>query len=324
MLKKILFHPLILLAALSVIVVVQSLKVESEIGIKSPKVTISIMEEKNLIDSSIYKISDQGQQVHITSSLLQIDDSGNIFGEEIDGFLLKEERSVDFKSDYLKYLEDKKMLTLKGEALFKSEGREHQAESITYKMVSGDISGQGNVQTKMKDEKTKDKLRIDADSFIANTSKKILRYKDRVKGKLERRRKYESGFSFSSDKLDYIDSLSELKLSGNVKFNRQNYTISAGKSDIFLENYNKKLKYFTFYDDIIYVEQLKVKGNSMKRRAYAQKIDGHNKSRTMTLSGSPKVIQQEEMIKGTKIKFKEKSDLIEIFDSESTLNIERN
>ena len=102
---------------------------------------------------------------------------------------------------------------------------------------------------------------------------------------------------------------------------------NAIRGEIFLENYNKKLKYYALYDDVKVVEKIPVikKGESRKtfieRRAYAEKLEGFVKEGKIVLTGYPKVLQENDVIKGNVITLLKSNEVIEVDDSSSSFII---
>lgn len=113
-------------------------------------------------------------------------------------------------------------------------------------------------------------------------------------------------------------------MEGDVNFNRIKFKALAGKAEVFLENYNKKLKYYALYDDIRLQEELSLSdGSKVTRKAYAEKLEGFNAERKIVLSGTPKVIQGRDIIKGYKVTLREDVELVEVEDSSSSFQMNR-
>jgi len=140
---------------------------------------------------------------------------------------------------------------------------------------------------------------------------------------MERKKKHEGKIKFSSDELqtDGIESLAELR--GNVHLERQNYFITAGKGDIYLENFNKSLKYFVFNDDVKMTETLKTANGVTQRKAFSERLEGFGREEKMVLTGAPRVEQGEDVIKGYRITTRENVDLIEVDDAMSDVHVKR-
>ncbi len=90
-----------------------------------------------------------------------------------------------------------------------------------------------------------------------------------------------------------------INLSDNVYLERNNYNLRAQRADIYLENFNKKLKYYVLYDDIKLVEELTLpNGTKQTRKAYSEKLEGYMSQGKIVLTGAPSVEQGDDLIKG--------------------------
>ena len=74
---------------------------------------------------------------------------------------------------------------------------------------------------------------------------------------------------------------------------KQDLTAKSLKGQIFLENYNKKLKYFVLSDDVVVNEKVMLGRELMERRALAEKLEGFM-SKNLLILGNPRVIQQDD------------------------------
>jgi lipopolysaccharide export system protein LptA len=145
-----------------------------------------------------------------------------------------------------------------------------------------------------------------------------------VDGVLQRKRKYEGAMTFTSQLLrfDGIESLAHLE--GDVFMKRENYRITGGKADIYLENFNKSLKYFVMNDDVKLTETLNdpVNGKT-ERKAFAERLEGFGREEKMILSGAPRVEMGTDVIKGYRITVREGSDLVEVDDAMSDMQMKK-
>jgi lipopolysaccharide export system protein LptA len=104
---------------------------------------------------------------------------------------------------------------------------------------------------------------------------------------------------------------------------RDNYVITSGKADMFLENFNKTLKYFVLNDDVKMTETLNTPQGVTQRKAFAERLEGFGREEKMVLSGAPRVEMGKDVIKGYKITIRENVDLIEVDDSMSDVQMKR-
>lgn len=155
------------------------------------------------------------------------------------------------------YKKAKDLLVLTGKVKVVSDEAEYEAERLKYYLKKDLILGYGGVTFTGIDLKSKDLIKINSETMRANPQNQLARFKGNVQGSMERKKKYEGKMTFSSQQLQLngIESLAHLE--GDVSMKRQNYLITAGKADIYLENYNKSLKYFVFNDDVKLTETLR-------------------------------------------------------------------
>ncbi|MBF0312576.1 MAG: LPS export ABC transporter periplasmic protein LptC [Oligoflexia bacterium] len=197
-----------------------------------------------------------------------------------------------------------------------------------------------NVRSKTITEKTKDKIYVNSNKAISWPQKKLIHYLGNVDGHIDRHLPYEPGIYFKSNKLFADANALYVELLENVYVKRATVEGRALRGEIFLDNYNKKLKYYALYDDVKLIERIPKKEsneststevasssantntkkeNFIERRAYAEKLEGIVKEGKIVLTGYPKVIQEKDVVKGNKITFYENTELVEVDDTNSNL-----
>jgi len=155
------------------------------------------------------------------------------------------------------YKKAKEVLLLEGDVKVTSDEAEYLAARVKYFFKKDLILGYGGVTFKGVDLKSKDKIEIHSESMRANPQNQFSRFKGNVHGSMQRQKKYEGKMSFSSQQLQLEGLKSLAHLEGDVKMDRQSYLITSGNADIYLENYNKSLKYFVFNYDVKGTETFK-------------------------------------------------------------------
>ena len=131
-------------------------------------------------------------------------------------------------------------------------------------------------------------------------------------------------FDFKANRVELNMLKSLVSLSDNVLLHRNNYDLEAQKAEIFLENYNKKLKYYVLYDDIKLEEKLSMNdGSKQMRKAYSEKLEGYMAEEKVVLTGAPRVEQGEDLIKGYQIILRENVELVEVDDSQSSFDLNK-
>lgn len=233
-------------------------------------------------------------------------------------------KSIEFKSDEGKFNFIESKLTLKENVNFKGPTSKVKADQLEFYSKTSGFEASGSIDLRSKDNKTGDKISITSQNVRGNFDKKYYEYQGQVKGQLKRRRRYEPGVKFDAQKMIVDLQNSTVFMEGDVLMKRNKFDMLAGKAELFLENYNKSLKYYSLYDDIRLQERLKLKdGTEIVRKAFADKIEGYNHERKLVLTGSPRVIQGSDVIKGYKVTLRENLEMVEVDDSASSFTIKK-
>jgi lipopolysaccharide export system protein LptA len=232
-------------------------------------------------------------------------------------------KTIKYSASNGLYRKKKEVLTLKGDVRVDSSEAQYHANKVRYFFKKDLIIGQGNVIFAGEDLKSKDFVRVASDSMRANPEAKFSTFKGNVKGSMERKKKYEGKLSFSSDELLLDGNKSLAHLSGSVQMKRDSYDITAGKADMYLENYNKSLKYFVLNDDVKVSEKLQTNEGTQTRKAFAERLEGFGREQKMVLSGAPRVEMGKDVIKGYRITIRENVDLVEVDDAMSDVELKR-
>jgi lipopolysaccharide export system protein LptA len=235
----------------------------------------------------------------------------------------QKDKTIKYQANAGTYRKEKELLILVGEVRILSDEAEYLAEKIKYFFKKDLILAEGGVTFKGLDLKTKDQIEIHSDLMEANPEMQFSRFSGKVHGSLQRKKKYEGRMTFESRELQIEGEKSLAHLEGEVMLKRQSYLITAGKADIFLENFNKSLKYFVFNDDVKVTETLQSPKGTTFRKAYAERLEGFGREQKMVLSGAPKVEHGEDVVKGYRITIRENMDLIEVDDAMSDMQMKR-
>ncbi|MEK6626721.1 MAG: hypothetical protein AABY86_17265, partial [Bdellovibrionota bacterium] len=126
---------------------------------------------------------------------------------------------------------------------------------------------------------------------------------------------FEESVDFKCDLLKYNLLKSWIGLDGHVVLIKQQLTATSHHGEIFLENYNKKLKYYTLFDDVKVTEKLLVGGVPLVRRAFSERLEGFMADNKIILTGSPKVFQETDTIKGNIIILRPDTEVVEVDDA---------
>jgi LPS export ABC transporter protein LptC/lipopolysaccharide transport protein LptA len=230
---------------------------------------------------------------------------------------------IHYQADQGIYQKNRELLILSDNVKVHSEESDYQADHLKYYFKKDVIVGKGNVKFEGDDPKSKDFISIQSDFMRAKPQAQVSRFKGHVQGSMQRKRKYEGKMTFSSSEFEFDGNKSLANLTGGVHLKRDNYDITAGKGDIYLENYNKKLKYFVLNDDVKVLEKLQTKEGYQERKAYAERLEGFGSDQKMVLTGAPRVEMGKDIIKGYRITIRENIDLVEVDDAMSDVQVKR-
>jgi lipopolysaccharide export system protein LptA len=260
---------------------------------------------------SAIKMRSQGEE------LAEFDEPRGVYNYQ------QKNQTIRYQAEFGNYKKAKDLLVLERNVRVVSDEAEYLAARVKYFFKKDLIVGSGGVTFKGQDLKSKDELEINAETMRANPQNQFSRFKGNVQGSMQRKKKYEGKTTFSSQQLELKGLESLAHLEGDVKMNRQSYVITAGKADIYLENYNKSLKYFVLNDDVKVTETLKTPEGITQRKAYAERLEGFGREQKMVLSGAPKVEHGSDVVKGYRITIRENMDLIEVDDAMSDVQVKR-
>lgn len=312
-----------LLMTFVVIFIAQDVKNKSESY--SDLLDVDMVDEAKFKNMNYYSLADGKKSMSMNSDDLKIINQSDFIFQKTDGEFINNKGEVTlFSADSGKYQANIKELALYDNIELKNDEAEYQSNNMLVNKTQNTMSAVGDVNAKLIDKLTKDKITISSRSMNSDLDKKVIHFKGDIQGVLTRNRRYEGGFSFTSELMTLNQLESQINLSKDVKLRRNNYDVEAQKAEIFLENYNKRLKYYVLYDDIKFVEKLKLKsGASRVRRAFAEKLEGFMSQGKIILSGAPRVEQDGDLIKGYQITLRENVELVEVDDSQSSFQLKR-
>lgn len=200
---------------------------------------------------------------------------------------------------------------------------EYYADKVDYFYKKDLILGEGNVKFVGEDLKSQDQVVVESDKMEAHPDQKLGTFTGMVRGSMSRKKKFEGKMNFTSQLLRLTGAESLAHLEGDVWLKRDTYVITAGKADMYLENYNKSLKYFVLNDDVKVTEKLVTPEGTTERKAFSERLEGFGREEKMILSGAPRVETGPDVIKGYRITIRENVDLIEVDDAMSDVKVKR-
>lgn len=299
-------------------------KPEVEIVSNGPR---SVAPEYTLIDDLEYfHLKNSTPLLSLTASQMRSQGEETAEFDVPKGLYYFKENSNPLQYEAQKALYAKAMntLTFTGEVTLVTEEAKYEAKKLRYHFPSDLLTAWGDINFNADDLKTKDHVWIRADQMKAHPKKQSSHFEGSVKGEIQRRRQYEGKTSFKSRELDFDQKKSEASLLGDVMVKRGGYLLTAGKADMFLENFNNSLKYFVMNDDVKLREKIQTStGQMVERKAFAERLEGFGREQKMVLSGAPRVEQGEDVIKGYRITIRENAELIEVDDAMSDMQMKK-
>jgi lipopolysaccharide export system protein LptA len=254
------------------------------------------------------------------SQVIAFNPTGVIYRRSDEGV---EEEPIYFSSKNSRVVTTNKELYLKDDVEVKSGTATMNSNKITIFNGGRHLEAEGQVKTHNTDPKTNDQILINSDFALYRPKEQFFEYQRHVNGVIQRKRQYEESVSFTTDLLTLAALQSTVEMKGNVTFKKGNLDASSNQGTVFLENYNKKLKYYSLSDDVKLQETLLLKGKPVVRKAFAEKLEGLISERKVILTGLPKVFQEKDVIKGNRITIRENIETVEVDDANTNITLER-
>lgn len=296
---------------------------------KITEVKYNYQEEKSVEISRFenvhyFKLKNALKSIELSSNELVITDNIFMNFSSPKGQVYSGSRVINYTSDKGVMNQVTKNLNLIGNVIVTDGVSEYTSDNINYEGKADILRANGNVKTKYVDAKTNDTILLKSNSMSSNLTQKMMILEGSVTGELIRKRQYEGGLNFSAETVVLNSLESNMTLSNNVKLHRNNYYLSAQNAQVFLENFNKKLKYYTLYDDVKLEETIMLRsGKSQMRRAYAEKLEAHQRSGKIILTGAPRVEQGDDVIKGYQITLRDNVEMVEVDDSQTSFSLKK-
>lgn len=201
------------------------------------------------------------------------------------------------------------------------ESSTYLAQELVYELKKDLMTGSGeiNINHWMKD--SGQRVVVDSARMQAKPRLEWARLFGEVKGKASGKLRTQEPLYFESNSLELFGKESLVQLKENALIVRGGMRVSARNGDIFLDQMNKKLKYFVMNDDVKLTEKLiDDQGKPITREAFAERLEAFGQEK-MVLSGAPRVVQGKDVIKGYMITMREKMEFIEVEDALSDVQI---
>ncbi len=282
------------------------------------------MQESYFKDIIYHLLDEDEPSFHLTADELTINSTiEKIFFINPVGFTYTQKKEkVNYKGHHGFFDQKKEFLVLEKDTVIDMGKSEGKADKASYDMPQDRVHLVNNVKTKTFSEDEGDWIYIDSNEAFFWPGLERSRYVGDVNGLIDRKRVYEDDMTFSSYEL--LLNMVNLKadLNGDVVMKKRYLTATSLRGEIFLENYNKKLKYFVLYDDVKVVEKVMLDGKFIERKSFSEKLEGIPSVNKIILTGYPKVYQLSDVIKGNKIVLRENTEVVEVDDANTKFKVE--
>lgn len=295
--------------------------------------------ENDISDESFFKgvnyytVEDTRPFLELESNELSVATTGGVVvGFNPQGVVYRYDKNYNelepiyFKSKNSRALLQKKEIVLENEVDIKMDNATLTADKVSILSEGEVLYANRNVKTLSVSEKTNDQIIVSSSSAVYRPKERYFEYKDNVEGVIKRKRLYEESISFKTDLLTLNAPLGLAQMKGNVYFKKENLDAYAHRGEVFLENYNKRLKYYALYDDVRLQEKLvnpKDKDKPLIRKAFSEKLEGLISEKKIILTGLPKVFQDRDVIKGNRIIIRENVETVEVDDAFTNITLEK-
>lgn len=292
-----------------------------------------VVDESFFRGVNFYSIENGRPFLELQSAELSLSaEDGIVIGFDPDGAIYRYDKQfnqldpVYFKSKNSKAYLRKKELFLEKDVEIKLSNTTMTAQKVSILNQGEILYAYQGVKTLSILPKDDDQILVSAESATYRPRAQYFEYRTNVEGVIKRKRIYEESINFKTDLLTLNAPLSLAQMQGNVYFNKENLDAYANRGEVFLENYNKRLKYYALYDDVKLQERLKNTQNKDKpfiRKAFAEKLEGQISEKKIILTGLPKVFQERDVIKGNRIIIRENVETVEVDDANTNITLDK-
>jgi len=231
----------------------------------------------------------------------------------------KDQPNLDFSAQRLHYEKETKLADFSGDVRAQRKPLTLTCMVGSFLIDSEIFHCEQEVKVVGLDPAKQDEITIHSHHVDAFFRERYSLHKGQVVGKIKRPFIHEPPTDFESEQLSFYFDLNQANLDGNVKVWHGEFTLMGRRGEILLENYNKKLKYFTLNDDVVVEQKLPKNVPGGHRTAYAERMEGIRSEGVVVLTGAPRVIQGKDVVKGNKITLRQGASLIEVDDAASNL-----
>lgn len=312
-------------------VIATGLVVNQAVGIKPDDVSksnfldVEIIEESTFEKMDYFALQNGSKVIALNADTLRIVNQRDLYFTLPDGLLYNDAgEEIAFQAREGKFKNLKEELFLDGDVAFKATDGDYNAAELYYNGSKDFLEAKGRIKANLLDNSTNDTIKISSNYMSSWLNEQRSLFIGDVEGQVKRKRVYEGSFSFKAERMELNRRKSQISLNQNVFLERNNYDLQAQRAEIFLENYNKKLKYYVLYDDIKLVEQLNTAdGDFQIRKAYSEKLEGYMSQGKIVMTGAPRVEQGDDLIKGYQITLRENVELVEVEEAQSSFKLKK-
>ena len=255
---------------------------------------------------------------NVTDQLHFLNPSGTVFSLE---------EAVDYSGKKGIFNPEKNTLHLFENVKIQVANSVFESDKIDYFLSMDRLEAFGKVKTRSFFPKTSDKITVFSESLLGFPQQGIATYYGNAHGFVKRNKAYEQGISFRSKTLKLNLNEGKIDLDQDVSVKRLSLTATSDRGEVFLENFNKRLKYFVLYNNVKLVESLTVdtgrEKKSFERRAFSEKLECIMSENKMFLTGNPRVFQNNDIIRGNIITLRENNETIEVEHANTNFHLNR-
>ena len=302
-----------------------------EILVKVQKSSTEASGNKGVTDqvfkqASYYSFNQVGENTKIDSEkIVHEGEGGKITLSSPSGEILSKQGKIDYYGSYGEIFPKNQSVHLYNGVSFKGEGIDVKSEEMVLDQQKGDVKLFGQVRTDADLDKG-DKLVLQSSKAFFNKFDELISYQGQVKGKITFEDKiFSKPLLFTSNTLKYFSNIGEIKLSEDVTLKRGSVDIQARKGQLFLKKKKKGIRYFILEDDVKFKEKFLISsGKTITRTGISQRLEGFGFDQKIVFSGYPRIKQLDDLIRGNEIIIRQKSELIEIINTNSKFKFEEN
>lgn len=284
------------------------------------------VEESYFERASFYLQRDDAPMLQLDAQELMIDEvQGRLDAVSPLGVAFSEGRQTKYRARSGTYNREGHHIRLTGDVEIVDGNSTFASGEAHYHFPSQTIRAQRGVTTRSFLPKTRDRVVVRSDYLVSDLRTQRTIYQGKAHGNIVRRRVYEEGIHFSSSEITVDIPGAKVDLLGEVGMRKNTLTATSNRGEIFLENYNKKLKYLALYDSVELVEKIPPPptrgGEALQRLAYSEQLEFIVAEGKIFLTGDPKVIQEDNIIKGNIITLRESNNTVEVEDANSNFQL---